>query len=144
MKSIRDVLRGRGSVLENLTTESERRVALDALLDDFLDTPFRDHVQVASARHGALILCADCPAWGHRIRYLAPSILKYLRDRGASDLETVSISVQQEPRPPALDRPRPAPGLSPGSARALESAADNLDDPDLARRLRAIARHRRG
>ena len=143
MKSVRDVLHGGGSVLENLTTESARREALDALLDDFLDTPFRDHVQVASARHGTLVLCADSPAWGHRIRYLAPSILEYFQARGVSGVETVTISVQHESGSPPPSTPRSAPGLSPASARALESAADHLDNPDLARRLRAIARHRR-
>lgn len=141
MKSVRDVLRGGGSVLGGLATESARRASLNALLDGFLDSPFREHVQVASATDGTLVLCADGPAWGHRVRYLAPSILEHFIRQGVTSLTRVSISVRHSSPDPATPPSAPAPSVSPASARVLESAAATLDNPELASRLRAIARH---
>jgi len=144
MRRVDDLLAANGSPLAALVRGARQQQRLDALLADFLDRPLADHVQVASGDADVLLLAADAPVWGHRIRYLAPAILKRMREE-VPHLRDVRIVV----RPPAAE-PAPATGarhatLSPASASLLKEVAAGCANPALSRVLaRMAARARRG
>jgi hypothetical protein len=122
--------------------DATHRHDLDQVLSQFLDGPLREHVHVASARNGILVLAADTPVWGHRIRYLAPAMLEHLR-RQEPKLTDVRIIVR-----PAREEPEPEPRaprtpVSHAAGSFLESVADDCDNPGLARALRRLARRSR-
>lgn len=141
-RSVRELLRGPGSPLLEMSRHAELLEGLNKLLDDYLDRPIVEHVRVASARHQRLVLCADSPTWGHRIRYLAPTILDHIRKFGAVELGNVHVIVR-----PALarhrTRGRKSLKLSSRSASLLNRVAADLDNPALARTLRRIGRRAR-
>ena len=141
-KRIQHLIHRDSGVLGKLVDENNRRVALNKILEGFLDRPFAEHVQVASVRETELVLCADSPAWGHRVRYLTQAILDHFLANGLTGLTRVSIIVRST-RAEVVSAPtiRTGPSLSRHSARYLEQAAAALGDSDLAARLRAIARH---
>ena len=100
MRRVNDLLAAKSSPLGALVRGARRQQRLDALLAGFLDRPLADHVQVASGDADVLVLAADAPVWGHRIRYLAPAILERMRGE-APQLRDVRIIVRPPAWPPA-------------------------------------------
>lgn len=144
MRRVNDLLAAKSSPLGALVRGARRQQRLDALLAGFLDRPLADHVQVASGDADVLVLAADAPVWGHRIRYLAPAILERMRDE-VPHLRDVRIIV----RPPAQPAPDASGArratLSPASASLLQEVAGGCANPALSRVLaRMAARARRG
>lgn len=127
-------LLGADASLAALVRASERRSRYNDRLREFLDRPLADHVQVARADAGLLVLVADTPAWGHRIRYLAPAILEQLR-RDEPSLRDVQITVRPAPDGPSPPRAPPRPAISRSTASLLEEVAGNCGNPELARVL---------
>lgn len=143
-RRVTELLRRRGSPLDTLVREAAAQARLDRALGEFLDRPLRDHVQVAGARDGVLVLAARSPVWGHRVRYLAPAILERLR-RADPRLADVRIVV----RPPHTPAPASASAadrrarLPRGAASVLRTVAASCDNPALARALERLARRAR-
>jgi hypothetical protein len=129
-----DLLAARDSPLRPLVAGAHRHRLLDGLLRRFLDRPLADHVQVASAHGDVLVLAADAPVWGHRIRYLAPDILERMKHEFPS-LETVRIIVRPRPTAPPSPPSARRPGLSPANASLLDVVSRDCDNPALARVL---------
>ena len=71
---------------DSILSENRHKVLelqrLNALLGEFLDNPILEHVQIATTHGDQLVLAADAPVWGHRVRYLAPAIVEFLHSRG--------------------------------------------------------------
>lgn len=143
-RRIGDLLTPTGSPLAALVRRVEHQQQLDARLGAFLDRPLLDHIQVAGGDDGVLVLVADTPVWGHRIRYLAPTILQQMQ-RHQPDLREVRIIVRpgrSEPRDASRRTPRT---LSRSAASMLDHVAATCDNPALARvlaRLSARSRER--
>lgn len=142
-RRINELFGDKDSTLSVLARGSQRRQRLDERFNALVDHPIAAHVQVASAENGILTLAADTPVWGHRIRYLAPSILQQLRQLDAS-LQEVKIIVRplRTEATPAETQPRPA-SLSTSAADLLSGVASTCDNPRLAsilRRLSALGR----
>ena len=144
MRRVNDLLAAKSSPLGALVRGARRQQRLDALLAGFLDRPLADHVQVASGDADVLVLAADAPVWGHRIRYLAPAILERMRGE-APQLRDVRIIVRP-PAQPAADTPGTRRAtLSPATASLLQEVAGGCANPALSRVLaRMAARARRG
>ena len=121
---------------------ARRQQRLDALLRGFLDRPLADHVHVASAQGEILVLAADTPVWGHRIRYLAPAILEQMREQ-VPELVDVHIIVRPRDEPPATPEVARRAVLSRASASLLETVAGSCDNPPLARVLARMSAKRR-
>ena len=143
-RRINELFSDNNSPLSVLARGSQRRQVLDERFNALVDQPIAAHVQVASAENGILTLAADTPVWGHRIRYLAPSILQQLRHVDAS-LQEVKIIVRPLRTEAAATeiRPRQA-NLSASSADLLNGVASTCDNPRLAsilRRLSALGRN---
>lgn len=138
-RRIDELLAKQGSALSALARGCRRRKVLDDRFNALVDQPIAAHVQVASAEDGILTLAADTPVWGHRIRYLAPSVLEQLRQVDAS-LREVKIIVRPtrvEPAAPDV-QPRQA-SLSASSASLLSGVASTCDNPRLASILRRLS-----
>ena len=144
-RRINELLGEKGSTLSALARSCHRRQRLDERFNAIVDQPIAAHVQVASAEDGILTLAADTPVWGHRIRYLAPSVLEQLRSVDASllDVKIIVRPIRAEPTAPEI-QPRRA-SLSASSASLLSGVANSCDNPRLAsilRRLSALGRPR--
>ena len=143
MRRVNDMLAAKESSLGALVRGARRQQRLDALLAAFLDRPLADHVQVASGDADILVLAADAPVWGHRIRYLAPAILDRMRE-DIPQLRDVRIIVRPPAPPPAQPPGARRATLSPASASLLQEVAGGCANPALSRVLaRMAARARR-
>ncbi len=99
---VSEVLKQPDSILSELRRKVLELQHLNALLGEFLDNPLLEHVQIATTHGDQLVLAADAPVWGHRVRYLAPAIVEFLHSRG----ELVHIhSARILVRPPLGDFP---------------------------------------
>lgn len=141
-RRVGDLLAPGGSALAALVRRAEYQQRLASRLGEFLDRPLLDHIQVACGDDGVLVLVADTPVWGHRIRYLAPTILQQLQ-RDDPRLRDVRIVVR-----PARSEPQHAPArtrrtLSRSCASMLERVAATCDNPALARVLARLSAHTR-
>jgi hypothetical protein len=143
-RRIRDLLTPSGSPLAALVRRAGHQQQLDARLGAFLDRPLLDHIQAAGGENGVLVLVADTPVWGHRIRYLAPTILQQMQ-RHEPELREVRIIVRPGRSQPHRAATPTRRTLSRSSASLLEHVAATCDNPALARvltRLGARARKR--
>jgi hypothetical protein len=85
-----------------------------------------------------LTLFADSPAWGSRLRFMAPRVAGSLRGE-APALRTVKVRVLPGSAPPPR-RPRAPARLSASSARILDEVAGDISDPGLRAALQRLAR----
>jgi hypothetical protein len=152
-RRLSDLLNQHDFVFSELQHQVQVLQHLNALLSEFLDEPLLEHVKIAAVDNDEhdnargsqqLVLAADSPVWGHRVRYLAPAIVEFLHSRGEIEhIQTARILV----RPPlaGFKEPRslePGPnsnGISDQSARLLEQVAEELDNPKLSEQLRQMS-----
>ena len=142
-RRINELFSDKTSPLSVLAQGSQRRQILDERFNALVDHPIATHVQVANAENGVLTLVADTPVWGHRIRYLAPSVLQQLRHVDAT-LHEVKIIVRPLRTEPTATEIQPRQThLSASAADLLNGVASTCDNPRLAsilRRLSALGR----
>ncbi|MFT5447668.1 MAG: hypothetical protein ACI9DC_002844 [Gammaproteobacteria bacterium] len=138
-RRINELLGEQGSALSALARGCHRRQVLDDRFNALVDQPIAAHVQVASAENGILTLAADTPVWGHRIRYLAPSVLEQLRCIDASLQEVKIIVRPTRAEPAAPDVPPRQASLSASSASLLSGVANTCENPRLASILRRLS-----
>jgi hypothetical protein len=158
-RRLSDLLNQHNCVLSELQHQVQALQHLNALLGEFLDEPLLEHVKIAAVDNDEhdnsrdtqqLVLAADSPVWGHRVRYLAPAIVEFLHSRGEIEhIHTARILVRPPlagfKQPRSLEPGPPAPpdsnsnGLSNQSAQLLEQVAEELDNPKLSERLRQMS-----
>jgi len=93
-----------------------------------LPPPLADHCLHARIQGKKLILHVDSAAWGSRLRFMAPPLLKGLAETAPHLRELVIRTLPPEPTPrPASSRPRPPRPLS-----------EQVTDPELQRLLRRL------
>ena len=143
-RRVGDLLRAEDSALASLVRGAQRQDALNKQFEALVDAPIAQHVRVAGTAEGLLILIADTSVWGHRIRYLAPTILEQLRRIEPSLCE---IKIVVRPAPSAPCEPTAAlrrASLGESSASLLAAIAVSCANPKLAtilQRLSKVARH---
>ena len=131
-RRIGELLQAKDSALSALLRGSQRQNALDKQFNALIDAPLCEHVHVASAENGILTLAASTPVWGHRVRYLAPSVLEQLR-RIDPSLNQVKIIVRPPLRQAATaELPVRRAKLSESSASFIGDIAATCDNPRLA------------
>ncbi len=163
-RRLSDLLNQHDCVLSELQHQVQTLQHLNALLREFLDEPLLEHVKIAAIdteQHDnsrgtqqpargqqQLVLAADSPVWGHRVRYLAPAIVEFLHSRGEIEhIQTARILVRpplagfKEPQSPEPNThtENDSSGLSNQSARLLEQVAEELDNPKLSEQLRQMS-----
>lgn len=139
-RRVSDLLSVKGSALSALLRGSQRQQALDKKFSALIDAPIAKHVHVASAEDGILTLAADTSVWGHRIRYLAPTVLEQLRhiDPSLREVKIIVRPPRSEPDIPALPGRRA--NLSASSATLLAGIAATCDNPKLASILQRLSK----
>ncbi|HEB98439.1 MAG TPA: DUF721 domain-containing protein [Thiotrichales bacterium] len=132
---------GGTSAPSRLRREGEALRRLETRLRKLLPAELADHARVGQLKAKCLIIYADSPAWAARLRFLAPQLVKQLRETGAVKPATIQIRVL-----PGTERPQPPrrqASLSEDSRRLIEQTARGIDDEKLASALRRLARRRR-
>ena len=139
-KQLKDLLRAKDSPLSGLVRDAQQQHRLNKQFQALVDSPITEHVQVGGSENGKLTLVADNSVWGHRIRYLAPSLLEQLRkiEPGLTQISIVVRPTSSAPSPPAPTPPRR--NLSASSASVLSEAADLSENDKLAAVLRRLSK----
>ena len=105
---------------------------------DCVDAPVARHVRAVFYRDGRLTLHADSSLWLNKLSQQQQALLKRLRTHAAfAGVRELHLRVVPRGQAPTV---RPASLTLPNSAaQVLESAADDVEDGDLARALRKLA-----
>lgn len=139
-QSVSSLLTHPGNNLQLLLERAQYLQSLTRKLREQIDPVLSDHISVINLRKDSAIIATDSPAWLSKIRYLAPVILQILQEQpGLISLSNVQFKVQPSSLPEAQLQVQRHINLSASSAKALESAASGIDDPDLANTLRRIS-----
>ncbi len=124
--------------LEPLQRSLRWRQALLARVRKALPSPLDSHCVAAGLSGDRLVLFADSPVWGSRLRFLAPSLVAALSRAGFAARDA-SVRVLIAADPPAK-RARPRPALSSANADLLAQVAEEIGDPALREALKRLAR----
>ena len=140
MRDIRRLL-GTQGVLKQLQNQLARQQALTEQVRSMLPAPLNEHLSAAVLIDEKLSLLVASPVWASRLRFLAPQLMRQLRQQG---LALSQIQPRIIPENPLARRQRslqPARKPSPGSAEALRQAADAMEPGPLQEALRRLSRH---
>ena len=132
-------------MLNKLWSKLSNLSKINEAVATFLDPELAKNCQVANLRNGTLILTTTSPAWNHQMRFLKIDLLNKLRKvpewRG---LKAIEIKVQYLPDDKAYQQPKVKhkPRLiSYENAALLEQTAANIKYPELANRLKQLAKY---
>ncbi|GAB0147470.1 MULTISPECIES: DciA family protein [Marichromatium] len=139
-KTIHDLLWNNPMVRDRLARRQRELELLEAARQR-VPGGLQRHCIDAHLEDTTLVLVLDSPAWATRARFLA-------RDLGAAlaarDLTAVRIQTRP-PQPQRQHAPKAQVGtprrLSAATVEHLRTAAEHLDDPELAATLRRLAEH---
>ena len=82
--------------LARLAQDAERLGALTALVRKALPPEIQPHLTAASVHDDTLVLTADSPAWGARLRFHGAEVLTFLAAR--QGIRATRVSVRSHPR----------------------------------------------
>jgi hypothetical protein len=139
-RRVGDLLRVEDSALATLVLGVRRQDSLNKRFNELVDAPIAQHVRVACTDEGLLILIAQTSVWGHRIRYLAPTILEQLREIEPllCEIKIIVRPTRSEPRDPIVAVRRASLGES--SAALLAQIASTCTNPRLADILQRLSK----
>jgi len=128
--------------LSEIVAKSKELQVLNTLLKQNLEAPLRDHCIVANFRDGTLVIAADSGAWSTQLRYLCPTLLEPLRKhKEFSSLCRIEFYVSPKDKVQRKDdnsgRLQP---LNDQTVELLNQTADGIDDPDLHKALKKLAK----
>jgi len=112
---------------------------LEKTVLEHLPQALQGHCRLANLRDGTLVLQADSPVWGARLRYSVPNLLRELgRVRGMPRLKRIEILVRPA-RVTLVRHDNESRTLGSNSARLLREVAAATEDPDLRRAWTQLA-----
>lgn len=139
-KSLANILAATNNGLQPLFIHAHRLQMLNRTLRGALGEPLGPHVSISNIREDTAIVSAESSAWLTQLKYLAPTVLHILQgQKGFESLRKVQFKVQPDSQTPEDTRPPRQASLSPSGANILNSAAEGIQDPDLAEALRRLA-----
>lgn len=107
-----------------------------------LPPPLDAHCLYARQEQETLTLFTDSPAWGARLRFFGPELLRRLGARHP-EVRRIQVRVQPSQGPPREVRPAREEGVrrfSAETAALLRETADHLGQTELADALRRLAK----
>ena len=130
------------SALTSLQAHLAAQNTLKERVQKLLPTPIDEQIENALIHSRTLTLWVNSPVWASRLRYLAPQLLRQLKQEGfILDRIQPRIQVQvQKPLKRQFDRRLQ---LSDESAEALRQSADSLQYRPLREALMRLSRHTR-
>ncbi len=139
-KSLASILAAADNGLQPLFAHAHRLQTLNRMLRGALGEPLGPHVSLCNIRADIAVVTADSPAWLTQLRYQAPTVLHILQSQpGLESLRKVRFKVQPASEPAEPTSPPRRAILSPSGAETLGSAAEGIQDPELAEALRRLA-----
>ena len=138
-KPFSKVLSQSEGLVPQLMARARELQRLEKAVLERLPRELQSHCRLANLREGTLVLQADSPVWGARLRYSAPSLLRELgRTGGIPRLKRIEILVR--PARVTLVRQGSEPRtLGSRSTRLLREVAAATEDPDLRRAWSKLA-----
>src|SRR5262245_56594752 len=94
-KTLKGLL-GESPRLARLAQSAARLAALTASAREALPPEIRPHLTAASVHDDTLVLTADSPAWGARLRFHGAEVLTFLATR--QGIRATRVSVRSHPR----------------------------------------------
>jgi hypothetical protein len=139
MQRIQKLLKAQGPLAQLKKQLAQQQTLLEQVRAN-LPSPLNEQLFSAVLNSRTLTLLVHSPVWASRLRYLAPQLLRQLRQQGLM-VEQIRprIVPAQGSRQPIQAR-KPA-ALSPNSAETLRQAADALDPGPLREALQRLSRH---
>ncbi|HEB92494.1 MAG TPA: DUF721 domain-containing protein [Gammaproteobacteria bacterium] len=139
-KSLASILAAADNGLQALFAHAHRLQTLNRILRGALGEPLGPHVSLCNIRTDTAIVTADSPVWLTQLRYQAPTVLHILQSQpGLESLRKVRFKAQPAREPAGPTSPPRRASLSPSGAETLGSAAEGIQDPELAEALRRLA-----
>jgi hypothetical protein len=126
--------------LAQLKRSLERQQMLLAQVRKSLPPPLDKQLLGATLNDGRLSLWVDSPAWASRLRYMAPQLLRQLRQQGLAIDHLRPLIVPQKSPTRKRGGRRPA-SLSRDNAKLLLQTAEALEAGPLQEALRRLSRH---
>ena len=129
------------SALSSLQARLTAQDTLKLRVQKLLPAPIDEQIENAVMHSRTLTLWVNSPVWASRLRYLAPQLLRQLKQEGII-LDRIQPRIQvQEVQRPFRRRPSRKIQLSSGSAEVLRQTADALQDRPLREALMRLSRH---
>jgi hypothetical protein len=111
--------------------------------------PMQSHVLACAVRDRTLIVFTDTAAWGSQIRFIQTAILDALADTTGHRLKDIRFKIQQTATEQPVDpgsqptvKKRNPHTISKRSRQLIASAAEGIEDEQLAAALMRLARGR--
>jgi hypothetical protein len=140
MKSIQKFFTSK-STLASLGDQLTHQAGLMQQVKDCLTAPLDEQIQAAVLRDQVLSLFVKSPAWASRLRYLAPQLLRQLKQSGLEIHEIRARIIPEEASIGIKDRHWHRPLLSEPSAESLRSTAEGLEAGALREAILRLSRH---
>ncbi|MGD8910295.1 MAG: DciA family protein [Chromatiales bacterium] len=139
MNSITKILHTQGS-LTQLNRQLAQQQRLAERVRDLLPPPLNEQLLAAVLNDRRLTLLVQSPVWASRLRYLAPQLLRQLRQQGllVEQLHPRIVPAEGKTR---KSTPRKASVLSPQNAKLLRQTAEALEAGPLREALLKLSRH---
>lgn len=137
--SLIELLGGPDARLAQLAAEASRLEALRRRVLPFLPADASPHCLGADLEQGVLTLFLDSGAWTTALRYRHRDLTAAVQDALKLPCHTLKLKVLPDPQPGVPPRPALR-ELSPDTRKLLESTAAGVDDAELAKALRRLAR----
>ncbi len=119
----------------------ETLLQLRSSLPGYLETPLREHCNVANYRGGILTLRADSAVWATRLRYSIPEILESIR-KNPMPVNVRSIRVLVSPEQTSESSGTvPRPVLSQSTASLMQRIAESIDDAEISASIRRLCQN---
>ena len=140
MKSVKQCIAHHSSLV-SLSAQLSRQKALTEQVKNLLPTPLNEQIAGAVIQSRTLTLWVNSPVWASRLRYLAPQLLRQLKQQGL-------ILDQIHPRVLLLENNRSIRhstrerlALSKESAETLRRTAVSLEDKPLREAMLRLSSH---
>ena len=142
--ALRGLIGGGVSELSQLIARAGRLERLRRRLKGQMPSGLAEHCQLANIRGDTAVVSCDSSAWGARLRYLEPQLLKTMNQAEGLAIRRLRVKVRPATAPRA-EAPPPGhmPRLNETNADLLEATARGVDDPALSEALRRLARRGR-
>ena len=133
------VLSRSGGLVPRLLGHAHALQRLEEAVLERLPQALRTHCRVANLREATLVLQADSPVWGARLRYTAPALVRELTgSRGLPRVRRIEILVRPAGSKQAEHKTQPR-ILGAQAARMLREVAASTEDPELRRAWARLA-----
>jgi hypothetical protein len=140
MRSIGDRLRHPKARLARLLEKATRLAEINRIFRAYLPPHLRPHASIATLGAEAWTVHTDSPAWATRLRYCLQTLQRQLSDELGFAVPKLRLRIVPTSVEPQLPPPRRL-ELSRQAGNLLSEAANSLQDQELSKALKRLARH---